>query len=151
MDKDKKLNDIINKYNGDRGQLVSILQDIQTEYYYLPKEALIQVSETMAIPVSQVYDVATFFRAFSLEPRGKHLINVCLGTACHVRGATRILEKIERDLTIKRGGTTKDRRFTLETVNCMGACALGPVVKIDGEYSGQMSTEKVDNLLNQFE
>lgn len=146
-----KIDAIINKYNGDKGQLVSILQDIQTEYYYLPKEALIQVSETMAIPISRVYDVATFFRAFSLEPRGKHLINICLGTACHVRGAARILEKIERDLKIERGETTKDRKFTLETVNCMGACALGPVVKIDGEYFGQISTEKVDSLLNQFE
>jgi len=146
-----KVNAIINKYNGDKGQLVSILQDIQTEYYYLPKEALIQVSETMSVPVSRVYDIATFFRAFSLEPRGKHLINVCLGTACHVRGAVRILEKIERDLTIKRGGTSKDRKFTLETVNCMGACALGPVVKIDGEYFGQISTDKVENLLSQVD
>jgi NADH-quinone oxidoreductase subunit E len=147
----EKVTAIVNKYNGDRGQLVSILQDIQTEYYYLPEEALIQVSESMAIPASQVYNVATFFRAFSLEPRGKHLINVCLGTACHVRGAVRVLEKVERSLAIKRGATTKERKFTLETVNCMGACALGPVVKIDGEYFGQMSTDKVDNLLNQFE
>jgi NADH-quinone oxidoreductase subunit E len=148
---DEKVTAIINKYNGDRGQLVSILQDIQAEYYYLPKEALIQVSENMAIPASRVYDIATFFRAFSLEPRGKHLINVCLGTACHVRGATRILEQIERSLAIKRGGTTKDRKFTLETVNCMGCCAVGPAVKIDGEYFGQMSTDKVDGLLNKFE
>src|SRR4030042_195863 len=147
----EKVTAIVNKYDGDRGQLVSILQDIQTEYYYLPEEALIQVSESMGIPASRVYDVATFFKAFSLEPRGKHLINVCLGTACHVRGAVRVLEKIERSLATKRGGTTKDRKFTLETVNCMGACALGPVVKVDGEYFGQMSSDKVDNLLNQFE
>src|SRR4030067_2839616 len=97
---DEKVTAIINKYNGDRGQLVSILQDIQTEYYYLPEEALIQVSETMGIPASRVYDVATFFNAFSLEPRGKHLINVCLGTACHVRGGIRVLEAIERCLSI---------------------------------------------------
>ncbi len=148
---DEKISAIINKYNGDRGQLVSILQDIQTEYYYLPKEALIQVSETMGIPASRVYDVATFFRAFSLEPRGKHLINVCLGTACHVRNAARILEKMERGLAIKRGGTTKDRKFTLETVNCMGCCAVGPAVKIDGEYFGHMSTDKVDSVLTKFE
>ena len=148
---DEKVAAIISKYNGDRGQLVSILQDIQTECYYLPKEALIQVSEAMVIPASRVYDVATFFRAFSLEPRGKHLLNVCLGTACHVRGAARLLEKIERSLAIKRGGTTKDRKFTLETVNCMGCCAVGPAVKIDGEYFGQMSTDKVDNLLTKFE
>ena len=148
---DEKVVAIINKYNGDRGQLVSILQDIQAEYYYLSKEALIQVGETMAIPASRVYDVATFFRAFSLEPRGKHLLDVCLGTACHVRGAARLLEKIERSLAIKRGGTTEDRKFTLETVNCMGCCAVGPAVKIDGEYFGQMSTDKVDNLLTKFE
>lgn len=148
---DEKVKAIINKYNGDRSQLVSILQDIQTEYYYLPKEALIQVSKSMSIPASRVYDVATFFRAFSLEPRGKHLINVCLGTACHVRGAARILENIERSLAINRGETTKDRKFTLETVNCLGACALGPIVKIDGEYFGQMSVDKVDPLLKQFE
>lgn len=148
---DEKVSAIINKYNGDRGQLVSILQDIQTEYYYLPKEAMIEVSETMAIPASRVYDVATFFRAFSLEPKGKHLINLCLGTACHVRGAVRILEKFERSLTIKRGETTGDRKFTLDTVNCMGCCAVGPAVKIDGEYFGQMSTDKVDSLLTKFE
>ena len=148
---DKKVTAIVNKYNGDRGQLVSILQDIQAEYYYLPQKALVEVSKTMAIPVSQVYSVATFFKAFSLKPRGKHLINVCSGTACHVRGAARVLEKIERSLDTKRGETTRDRKFTLETVNCMGCCAVGPAVKIDGEYFGQMSTEKVDNLLNQFE
>ena len=147
----EKVKAIISKYNGDKGQLVSILQDIQTEYYYLPKEALIQVSETMGMPASRVYDVATFFRAFSLEPRGKHLINVCLGTACHVRGAARILEEIERNLAIKRGETTKDREFTLETVNCMGCCAVGPAVKIDGEYFGHMSTGKVDGVLTKFE
>ena len=148
---DEKVVAIINKYNGDRGQLVSILQDIQTEYLYLPKEALIQVSESMAIPASRVYDVATFFRAFSLEPRGKHLINVCLGTACHVRGAARVLEKIELSLATKRGETTKDRKFTLETVNCMGCCAVGPAVKIDGEYFGQMSTDRVAPLLTKFD
>lgn len=147
---EKKIGAIINRYNGDRGQLVSILQDIQSEYYYLPKEALVSVSETMAIPISQVYSIATFFKAFSLKPRGKHLINVCLGTACHVRGAVRVLEKIERSLNIKRGETTLDRKFTLETVNCVGACALGPVVKVDGEYFGQMSTDKVEQLLTKF-
>lgn len=148
---DKKVSDIINKYNRDRGQLVSILQDIQAEYYYLPKEALIQVSETMGIPASRVYDVATFFRAFSLKPRGKHLINVCMGTACHVRGGIRVLETMERCLSIKRGETTKDRKFTLETVNCMGCCAVGPAVKINGDYYGNMSTNKVDSLLAKFE
>jgi NADH-quinone oxidoreductase subunit E len=146
-----KVINIISKYNADRGQLVSILQDIQTEYYYLPEEALIQVSETMGIPASRVFDVATFFKAFSLVPRGKHLINVCLGTACHVRGGSRVLETVERCLSVKRGETTKDRKFTLETVNCMGCCAVGPAVKIDGDYYGNMSTDKVNSVLNKFE
>jgi len=148
---DERVTTIIDKYNGDRSQLISILQDIQAEYYYLPKETLIQVSETMAVPLSQVYGLATFFRAFSLEPRGKHLISVCLGTACHVRNAGRVLEKIERSLDIKRGGTTEDRKFTLETVNCMGCCAVGPAVKIDGDYFGQMRTDTVDSLLTKFD
>jgi NADH-quinone oxidoreductase subunit E len=146
-----KVTAIINKYNSDRGQLVSILQDIQTEYYYLPEEALLRVSETMGIPASRVFDVATFFKAFSLKPRGKHLINVCLGTACHVRGGSRVLETVERCLAVERGETTKDRKFTLETVNCMGCCAVGPAVKIDGDYYGNMSTGKVDGLLKKFE
>jgi NADH-quinone oxidoreductase subunit E len=146
-----KVIDIIKKYNGERGQLVSILQDIQTEYFYLPEEALIQVSKTMGIPESRVYDVATFFKAFSLKPRGRHIIDVCLGTACHVRGGVRVLETIERRLSIKRGETTEDSKFTLETVNCMGCCAVGPAVKIDGEYYGHMSTDKVNDLLAKFE
>lgn len=147
---DEKIKSIINKYDNDKSQIVSILQDVQDEFYYLPKDALKQVSEYMSIPMSQVYSIATFFRAFSLKPRGKHLINVCLGTACHIRGTVRLLEKIERSLDIKRGETTKDKKFTLETVNCMGACALGPVINIGGKYFGQMSTDKVDSVLEEF-
>jgi len=95
--------------------------------------------------------VATFFKAFSLKPRGRHLIDVCLGTACHVRGAVRILEKIERELGTSSGETTEDLKYTLERVNCVGACALGPIVIIDGEYSGQMRTDKVNSLLNSYD
>jgi len=130
--------------------LVSILQDIQAEYNYLPKKVLVEVSQALGAPLSQVYSVATFFKAFSLEPRGRHLINVCLGTACHVRGAVRVLEAIERELAIKAGRTTKDLKFTLETVNCVGACALGPIVIINGEYHGQMKTDKVKALLQNY-
>lgn len=147
----KSVEAIIDSYQHDKGQLVAILQEIQSEYLYLKKEDLEKVSEIMGIPVSQIYSVATFFKAFSLKPRGRHLINVCTGTACHVRGATKILEKMERDLEINRGETTKDLKFTLETVNCVGACALGPMVIIDGEYSGQMKTDKVETLLNQYD
>ena len=147
---DKKVAAIINKYNADKEQLIPILQDTQAEFHYLPKEALTQVSDTTGIPLSRVYSVATFFKAFSLKPRGKHLINVCLGTACHVRGTSKVLEQLERSLNASRGETTSDFKFTLETVNCMGCCALGPVVNIDGEYFGQMSAAKVDSLLARY-
>jgi NADH-quinone oxidoreductase subunit E len=146
----QKVKSVLERYNHDQGMLVSILQDIQAEYNYLPKETLVEVSQGLDIPLTQVYSVASFFKAFSLKPRGRHLINVCLGTACHVRGAVRILEEIERRLGIKAGETTKDLKYTLETVNCVGACALGPIVIIDGEYSGQMKTDKVKNLLESY-
>ena len=147
----QKVETILEKYQHAQGLLVSILQDVQAEYNYLPKEALVKVSQVLGVPLTQVYSVATFFKAFSLKPRGRHIINVCLGTACHVRGAIRILEKIERGLRIDPGETTQDFRFTLETVNCVGACALGPMVIIDGEYYGQMTTDKVDSLLENYD
>ena len=138
---------ILDKYQRDNGFLVSILQDVQAEYNYLPKDALLEVSRGLDTPLSQVYSVATFFKAFSLKPRGRHSINVCLGTACHVRGAVRIVERIEQELGISRGETTEDLKYTLETVNCVGACALGPIVIVNGEYAGQMKTDKVKPLL----
>lgn len=147
---DEKVELILDKYDCDRGFLVSILQDIQSEYYYLPKEVLIEVSHALEVPVSQIYSVATFYKAFSLKPRGRHLISVCLGTACHVRGAVRILEELERKLGTSRGETTEDGKFTLETVRCVGACALGPVATVDGEYFGQMQTGKLDSLLSEY-
>lgn len=146
----QKVESILDNYQRDEGMLVSILQDIQAEYNYLPEEVLVEVSQSLGTPLSQVYSVATFFKAFSLEPRGRYLINVCLGTACHVRGAVKVLEAIERELDIKTGGTTKDLKFTLETVNCVGACALGPIVIIDGGYHGQMKTDKVKALLKSY-
>ena len=146
----KKVVAILNRYRHDRGLLVSILQDVQTELYYLPRDIIELVSQELAVPLSHVYSVATFFKAFSLQPRGRHLINVCLGTACHVRGATRILDKLQRDLDIMPGETTRDTRFTMETVNCVGACALGPMVIVDGKYHGQMNTDKVDPALKDY-
>lgn len=145
-----KVSQIIKKYDKDRSQLVSILQDIQNEYNYLPRNALEKLSKKLDIPLSQIYSMATFFKAFSLKERGKHIINVCLGTACHVRGADLILESLERQLQIKRGQTTADRKFTLESVNCMGCCATGPVVKIDDEYFGHMTNDKVEPMLKKF-
>lgn len=147
---EETVDSILDSYQRDKSLLVSILQDLQAECNYLSKEGLSRVSEGLAIPFSQVYSVATFFKAFSLKPRGRHSIATCLGTACHVRGAIRILEEIERALGIERGGTTKDLKYTLDTVNCVGACALGPIVIVDGEYSGQMKIDKIKPLLKKY-
>jgi NADH-quinone oxidoreductase subunit E len=146
----QRVKTVLERHQRDQGMLVAILQDIQAEYNYLPKKALMEVSQGLDIPLTRVYSVASFFKAFSLKPRGRHLINVCLGTACHVRGAVRVLDEIERELGIKAGGTTKDLKYTLETVNCVGACALGPIVIIDGKYLGQMKTDRVRALLKGY-
>lgn len=140
---------IIHKYNGSRDSLISILQDIQTEYRYLPEIALRQVATELGLPQIQIYSVATFFKAFSLKPRGEHIVSVCLGTACHVRGAPTVLDEVKRQLGIEPGETTKDMQFSLETVNCLGACALGPIMVVDGKYHGQMSPGKVKKVLKQ--
>ena len=141
---------IIDSYGGTPDSLISILQDIQSKYHYLPEYAIRYVASHLELPLIQVYGVVTFFKAFSLKPRGKHIINICLGTACHVRGGHSVLEEFERQLGIKNSDTTEDMQFTLESVNCVGACALGPVVAIDGEYSGNMSTGKVKKLLKSY-
>jgi NADH-quinone oxidoreductase subunit E len=144
-----KVDGIVERYKGEQGLLISVLQDVQEEFNYLPKEALLRISQGLNVPVSQVFSVATFFKAFSLKPRGRHIIHVCVGTACHVRGANRIADKLERDLEIRAGDTTDDLEFTLETVNCVGSCALGPIVILDSEYHGQMNMEKTDKLLKE--
>ncbi|HUW97065.1 MAG TPA: NAD(P)H-dependent oxidoreductase subunit E [Anaerolineae bacterium] len=137
------------KDGGDRS-LMAVLEEIQARYRYLPKDALILVSERMGVPLSQTYSVATFYNAFSLKPKGRHVINVCLGTACVVRGSKKVLERISDRLGIEPGETTEDGEFTLETVNCLGACALGPIVVVDGAYSGQMNASKSDALLREM-
>jgi NADH-quinone oxidoreductase subunit E len=141
------VNSILAKYELDAAMLVGILQDIQTEINYLPKECLVMVSEGLNIPLSRVFSVATFFKAFSLKPRGRHNLHVCMGTACHVRGAEKVLDKLQTELCLCAGETSADMKFTLETVNCVGACALGPVVVVDGEYAGQVTTDKVKSIL----
>ena len=139
---------ILEKQEG-RGGLISILEEIQVEYGYLPKEALKIVSEKTGRSLVDIYGVATFYRFFSLQPKGKHLICACLGTACHVRGAPRIVAELEQQLGIKAGQTTADKEFTLETVNCLGACALGPVVVIDGHYFSKVRKSKIKQLMEQ--
>lgn len=145
-----KVDKIVDKYKRKKSALIGILQDIQAEYNYLPKEALLHLRKSLDVSLIQIYGIATFYKSFSLKPRGEYLISVCLGTACHVRGAVRILEKIERSLTIKSGQTTKDFMFTLETVNCLGACALGPLMVVNGEYFGKMTSAKVDKILRSY-
>lgn len=142
-----RLDSIIDKNGVEEGSLISILHDIQTECRYLPSEALEYVAMRLNVPKVQVFGVATFFKTFTLKPRGKQLIHVCMGTACHVRGSQNVLEELERKLDIKVGDTTSDGKYTLETVNCVGACALGPVVVKNEEYHGQMSPLKVERIL----
>jgi NADH:ubiquinone oxidoreductase subunit E len=140
---------ILEERNEDRGGLIAILEEIQAEYGYLPEEALRIVSDRSRRSLVDVYGVATFYRSFSLKPRGKHLVCACLGTACHVRGAPRIVEELERQLGIKAGQTTADKQFTLETVNCLGACALGPVVVIDGHYFSKVNKSRIGQVLDE--
>ena len=141
---------ILSEYRERRGLLVPILQDIQARYNYLPREALERVAERRHIPLSQVYSVANFYAAFSLEPRGKHIVSVCTGTACHVRGAPPVLEELERQLEIKAGQTSPDMMWTLLTVNCLGACALGPVVVVNDDYHGHMTRTMVTDVLHGY-
>jgi NADH-quinone oxidoreductase subunit E len=127
---------ILDRYPGHPQNLISLLQDVQAEYDYISPQHLNLICGHVGVPLSRAWSVATFYKSFSLEPRGEHEIKVCLGTACHLKGGPRIVEALERDLSIKRGQTTEDLRFTLETVNCLGACALAPVVMIDDDYLG---------------
>ena len=141
---------ILSRNGNDSAMLVSVLQDTQSEFGYLSREAITEVSKQLNVPLTQVYSVATFFKAFSLIPKGKHQIHVCLGTACHVRGADKILDTVERELGIKSGESDKELNFSLDTVNCVGACALGPIVIIDGKYSGEMKIEAVKPLVDSY-
>jgi len=139
--------DIVKKHGEERSALISILGEIQARYRYLPEDALRIVADKTGCPLVDVYAAATFYRSFSLKPKGKHLICACLGTACHVRGAPRIAEEFQRQLGISPGGTTPDKEFTLETVNCLGACALGPIVVADGKYFSNVNPAKVTQII----
>ncbi|MFC1556647.1 NAD(P)H-dependent oxidoreductase subunit E [candidate division KSB1 bacterium] len=142
---------IVKKHRGELGNVISILEDIQFQFRYLPEEALRIVAEETKRPLTDIYGVATFYKSLSLKPRGKHLISACLGTACHVRGGHRIAEEFEKQLQIKAGETTSDKEFSFETVNCLGACALGPVVVADGHYFPNVTTSAVQTLLEKVQ
>ncbi|MCX7983123.1 MAG: NAD(P)H-dependent oxidoreductase subunit E [Syntrophales bacterium] len=146
----KTARDTIKKYNRDHSQIIAILQDIQGVYNYLPKEALSVISEEMDVPLSRVYEIATFYNSFSLKPRGKHMIEICAGTACHVQGAANILDRFERELGIKRGETTQDGLFTLEEVRCLGCCSLAAVVRLDGNIYPFVKQDDIPRILKKY-
>jgi len=145
-----RIDRIIDKYGCEEGVLIQLLLEIQRELNWIPPEAIIRINKRLKIPVSEIYRIASFYTALSLKPRGLHLVRVCAGTACYVRGGPRILDSVERILNISAGETTKDDKFTLETVNCLGCCALGPVVEIDGQYHGKLSSARVEKLLSKY-
>jgi NADH-quinone oxidoreductase subunit E len=145
-----EIDTIIKQHRGNESAILAILQDIQSKEKYLPKEVLEEVSQKMNIPMTKVFRIATFYNALSIKPRGRHKVDVCLGTACHVRGGNKIIDKLSRDLGIQVGETTKERRFTLESVRCVGCCSLGPVMVIDGNVFGRLTQEKVPGLLKEF-
>ena len=143
-----KVDEILESYPREREQLIQVLQDVNGTFNYLPAEALRKVAEGLELPIADVYGVARFYAAFSLEPRGRTIVQVCEGTACHVRGATSVGDEFKRKLDLpEEGGTTPDLEFTVLGVNCVGACALGPVVLANGEYHGHMKSDKVDKLI----
>jgi len=139
------------EFYNDKENLIMILQAIQRRYNYLPQPALSYLSVKIGVPLSNIYSIATFYSTFSLEPRGRNIISICLGTACHVRGGERVRERIEKSLEISDGETTEDQRFTLETVRCIGCCSLGPVIKINEDMHGHISSDQVNNILEQYE
>ena len=147
ISRSRKVEKIIKSHGRRRSALIHIMQDAQQEYNYLPKDILEMISYGLDMPLSQIYSAAAFYESFHLDPRGKHIVSVCLGTACHVRGAQRILEGIEDQLKISEGETSADLEFTLERVNCLGACALGPVVVYDGKYHGNLDTQKAVKIV----
>ena len=142
---------IIGKHQGEASSLVQVLLEIQSKYSWLPKKALERVGEKLRVPFSRIQHIATFYNAFSLVPKGRHQMHICVGTACHVRGATRVLDKVQ-DLTgIKPGETDTELKFSLDTVNCLGCCALGPVMEIDEEHLGRLESSKAADLLKNYD
>lgn len=150
MDNDK-IDQIINKYENDASSLIQVLLEIQSENRWLPKEALEKVSKKLKVPLSRILHIATFYKAFSLVPRARHEIHICMGTACHIRGSPRVLNMVQ-DLTgIRPGETDLDLKFSLETVNCLSCCAMGPVMVVDGKYYGKVVPTKIEDVLKNYD
>lgn len=147
----KKIDQIVEKYAGEEGVLIQLLLDVQKELNWVPKEAIQRVSERLQVPLSQIYRVASFYKSISLKPKGRHLVSVCLGTACQVRDGPRVVDRIREILGVNPGETTPDMKFTLERVNCLGCCALGPVMVVNGEYYGKMVPAKAEEILKSYD
>jgi NADH-quinone oxidoreductase subunit E len=147
----KKMDEIIDKYKGQEGFLIQLLLDLQSEFNWIPKDALSLVSERLRIPRSHIYRIASFYKAMSLCPVGKHTIHICMGTACQVRGAQKVLDQVESKLKVKQGETTPDMAYTLKRVNCLGCCAIGPVIVVDEDYHGNVASEGVDKMLEKYD
>ncbi len=143
-----KVNQVIDSYGANPSSLIQMLLDIQREYHWLPKAALLLVSEKLGIPLPRIYHIATFYKAFSVVPQGRHLVSVCVGTACHVRGASRLVDKASDILKVNPGETTEDMKFTINTVSCLGCCALGPVMTVDSEYYSNPAAKEMEQIFS---
>ena len=150
MDTDR-IDQIIDKHQGEASSLIQVLLEIQSEHRWLPKEALERVSEKLEVPLTRIQHIATFYKAFSLVPKGRHEIRICMGTACHVRGAPRVLDAVQGLTGIEPGQTDLDMKFSLETVNCLGCCALGPVIEIDGKAHSKMPPAEIADMLKSYD
>ena len=147
---DKILKEIIDRYPKERRYALAVMQDMQRQYSYIPREGLELLAEHVGCKVAELYSMATFYKALSLKPRGKHIIKLCNGTACHIRGSVNLINGINRELGIAPGETTSDGEFTLELVNCLGSCALAPVMVVDETYYGKMTLEKLPSILSEY-
>ncbi len=145
-----RVDQIIDNHNAAASSLIQVMIEIQAEFRWLTMEALERVSERLKVPYTRIQHIATFYKGFSLVPKGRHQVNICVGTACHVRGASRVLDTVEELTGIKPGETDLELKFSLETVNCVGCCALGPVMDIDGKTHGKISTKKTAKVLKSY-
>jgi NADP-reducing hydrogenase subunit HndA len=146
----EKLQQVIDRYKDEKGALIAVLQQAQEIFGYLPLKVQEYISEGMNVPLQEVYGVSTFYAQFTLEPQGEHNIGLCMGTACYVKGAKLILEKVQEELGIKVGQTTGDRKFTLNATRCLGACGLAPVMMIDEDVYGRLTPDRVPEILNKY-
>jgi NADH-quinone oxidoreductase subunit E len=146
----KKVEEILKNHGREKGALIPVLQEAQALYGYLPEEALVMIGKKLNIPLSHIYGVVTFYAQFYLTPRGRHTVRVCRGTACHVRGGKNVRKAVQQSLGVGEGETTADFNFTFETVACLGACALAPVLLVDKSYYGKLTPDRVEQILKQY-